>query len=372
MRFAGLVWRVAAEERARFPAAYAPLFDAFSGNTHAVETLRRTEKKQVFRQAAPGDPSSLAYLKVYHRRALGAFLRPPALREARGMERLARLGIRVPRVVAAGVSPLLEWRERSALVSVTPARFRHFGAHAHRVLDLGQGSRAALLEDLGRLHEQLRRMHDAGFFHGDLNLGNVLFDPAAREFCFIDFHRSASAVLRQTRERTADLSKLREFFADHVPWPEWEPLMRTAYCAGEAGLGERVLADWERVRRERAARKIAGTVRNARAGEHHFALYEAAGARVIFSRQAGIEPERLVELAKSDGGGRVRRLGAYEDVASAREAWAAAVRRAAAGEPGAMPLACVELAGRAVLLGLEGEEPRYSLRRVFSLRRFAE
>jgi hypothetical protein len=42
-----------------------------------------------------------------------------------------------------------------------------------------------------------------------------------------------------------------------------------------------------------------------------------------------------------------------------------------------MPLACVELSGaagtnRTVLLALEGEEPAYSLRRVFSLGRFAE
>lgn len=372
MRSAGLIWRVADEERARFPAAYAPLFDALAGDPSGVEALRRTQRKKVFRQPAPGDPSSHAYLKVYDRRGVGTFLSPPALREARGMQLLPSLGIVVPRVVAVGVSPLRALRERSALLSVTPARFRHFGAHAHRVLDLSQGSRAELLEDLGRLHQLLRRMHDAGFFHGDLNLGNVLFDPAAREFCFIDFHRSASAVLREARERSADLSKLREFFAGHVPGPEWEPLIRESYCAGDAKLADAVLAAWEAVRGERAARKIAGTVKNARAGEHHFARRELGAARVTFSRQAGIEPEALVELAKSGGGGRVCRLGAFEDAASAREAWAQAVRRAAAGEPGPMPLACVELDGRGVLLGLQGEEPRYSLRRVFSLRRFAE
>jgi tRNA A-37 threonylcarbamoyl transferase component Bud32 len=369
VRSAGLIWRVADEERERFPGAYAPLFDALAGDLRGVEALRSTQRKKVFRQPAPGDPASHAYLKVYDRRGIGTFLSPPALREAHGMQLLPSLGIVVPRVVAVGVSPL---RERSALLSVTPARFRHFGAHAHRVLDLSQGSRAELLEDLGRLHELLRRMHDAGFFHGDLNLGNVLFDPAAREFCFIDFHRSASAVLRKARERSADLSKLREFFAGHVPWPEWEPLLRRSYCAGDAKLADLVLADWEAVRRERAARKIAGTVKNARAGEHHFARRDVGTARVTFSRQAGIEPEVLVELAKSGGGGRVCRLGGFEDAPSAREAWIEAVRRAASGEPGPMPLACVELDGRGVLLGLEGEEPRYSLRRVFSLRRFAE
>jgi tRNA A-37 threonylcarbamoyl transferase component Bud32 len=372
VRSAGLIWRVAHEERERFPGAYAPLFDALAGDLRGVEALRRTERKKVFRQPAPGDPSSHAYLKVYDRSGIGAFLSPPALREARGMGRLPALGIVVPRVVAVGVSPLRALRERSALLSVTPARFRHFGAHAHRVLDLSQGSRAELLEDLGRLHEQLRRMHDAGFFHGDLNLGNVLFDPATHEFCFIDFHRSASAVLRKARERTADLSKLREFFGERVSSSEWEPLLRKSYCAGEARLADVVRADWEAVRRERAARKIAGTVRNARAGEHHFARREIGAARVTFSRQAGIEPEALVELAKSGGGGRVCRLGAYEDLPSAREAWLEAVRRAAAGEPGPLPLACVEVDGRGVLLGLEGEEPRYSLRRVFSLRRFAD
>ena len=101
------------------------------------------------------------------------------------------------------------------------------------------------------------------------------------------------------------------------------------------------------------------------------------GATVTYARQAGIDAEALVELARSGGGGRVCLLGVYEGVRSGREAWSETVRRAAAGEPGAMPLAWVELEGapgarRAVLLGLEGEEPRYSLRRVFSLRRFAE
>ena len=369
MREGGLVWRIAPEEALRFPHAYAPLFAALGGEVEGVQALRRTERKRVLRGPAPGDPASHAYLKIYHRRAIGAFVSPPALREARGMRVLASLGLVVPRVVAAGVSAL---RETSVLVSVTPDRFRQFGAHAHRVLDLAQGSRAELLEDLGKLHAQLRRMHDAGFFHGDLNLGNVLFDPAAHEFCFIDFHRSASAVLRKTRARTADLTKLREFFSEHVPWPEWEPLLRDSYCGGDAKLFERVRAGWEAMRRERAEGKIAGTVRNARAGEHHFARREVGGARVTFSRQAGLEPEALAALAKNGGGGRVVVLGEHADAERGRAAWLEAVRRAAAGEPGAMPLACVELEGRAVLLGLTGEEPRYSLRRVFSLRRFAD
>jgi len=66
------------------------------------------------------------------------------------------------------------------------------------------------------------------------------------------------------------------------------------------------------------------------------------------------------------------KLAEHGDARSARRAWLETVRRAASGEPGPLPLACVELEGRGVLLGLEGEEARYSLRRVFSLRRFAE
>ncbi len=377
VRCAGLTWRVAREERERFPGAYTPLFDALRGDERGVEVLRRAQRKRVFRQPAPGDATRHAYLKLYDRRGVFAFLSPPALREARGMRFLPSLGIEVPRVVAAGVSSPLGLRRFSALLSVTPARFRPFGAHAHRVCDLGEGSRPALALDLGRLHALLRRMHDAGFFHGDLNLGNVLFDPAAHEFCFVDFHRSAGGVRRETRERTSDLSKLREFFEAHVPWPEWERLLREHYCAGDASLAGQLLLGWEDVRRERAARKIAGTVRNALAGEHHFARHQAAGARLIYSRQAGVEPEALIELARSGGGGRVRVLGVCEAGPGAQEAWAELVRRAASGEPGAMPLAWVELAEagaarRAILLGLDGEEPRYSLRRVFSLRRFAD
>lgn len=377
VRCAGLLWHVAAEERERFPEAYAPLFEALGGNELAAEVLRGSPRKKVFRQPAPGDERSYAYLKIYDRRGLGALLAPPALREARAMQYLPRLGIRVPRVVASGLSPRRFLSGRSALLSVTPARFRNFGAHAHRVLDLQRGSRVELLEDLGALHEQLRHMHDAGFFHGDLNLGNVLFDPAAREFCFVDFHRSASGAFQTTRERTADLSKLREFFEAQVPGPEWERLLENRYFAGDSSLSGAVLRSWQDVRRGRAERKIAGTVRNALEGEHHFARCSEAGATVTFSRYAGIDPAALIELAKQGGGGRVRLLGVYDAARPAREAWAQAVRRAAAGEPGVMPLACVELEAapaerRAILLGIEGEEPAYSLRRVFSLERFAE
>ena len=109
LRCAGLIWRVAgARSGERFPGAYGRLFEALRREPGARrEALRRAQRKQVFRQPAPGDASSYAYLKIYDRRGVGSFLAPPALREARGMQFLPSLGIGVPRVVAAGVSPVL-------------------------------------------------------------------------------------------------------------------------------------------------------------------------------------------------------------------------------------------------------------------------
>ena len=93
---------------------------------------------------------------------------------------------------------------------------------------------------------------------------------------------------------------------------------------------------------------------------------------MTFARRAGFAPEALLAAAEGACDDRVRRLGEFETAAGARRAWREAVRRSASGQPGAMPLACIEWKRRGMVLGLEGEEPRYSLRRVFSLQRFAE
>lgn len=74
----------------------------------------------------------------------------------------------------------------------------------------------AFLGDLGRL---LRRMHDAGFWHRDLSIGNVLFRQttpgAPLELSIIDLNRSRYGRKLTLSERTRDLCRLSIFQPDH-------------------------------------------------------------------------------------------------------------------------------------------------------------
>jgi tRNA A-37 threonylcarbamoyl transferase component Bud32 len=284
---------------------------------------------------------------------------------------MTQAGVPVPRVVAFGSTRALAGRRTSALVSVTPDRFATLGAHAHRVLVRGQGAREALFDDVGQLLALLRRIHEAGLFHGDVNLGNVLFDPAARAFCFIDFHRCGARP--DPRERADDLGKLHEFLERWIPWEPWLAAMRAHYFGGDSELEAQVLAVWHALHRARVRGKVEGTVRNALEGKHRFARRRVGKAVVTWAVESAHGAEELVAFAREGAPADVRVLGEYRDTREARRAWAQAVGAAAEEAQEVVPVALVELEdpSRALLLGQKGFDPTYTLRWVFSLERFA-
>jgi len=72
-----------------------------------------------------------------------------------------------------------------------------------------------VVEQIGR---SIRRLHDAGIWHRDLSIGNVLFVAAEEggplEVYFIDLNRARIKRRLTTSQRTRDLSRLRIFRSD--------------------------------------------------------------------------------------------------------------------------------------------------------------
>ena len=97
---------------------------------------------------------------------------------------------------------------------------------------------AAVVEGLGR---SIREMHDAGIWHRDLSIGNVLLGPGGRgqglpEVVFIDLNRARKKRRLSTLQRTRDLCRLRIFRTED------QDLFLQAYWGVEASdLGGRRL-----------------------------------------------------------------------------------------------------------------------------------
>ncbi len=90
---------------------------------------------------------------------------------------------------------------------------------------------AGFLRALGAV---VRRVHEAGFFHRDLSIGNVLFEPGkalrASDLYVIDLNRARSVRRLSLSQRTRDLCRLAIFK------PEHQRLFLDAYWgAGNAG-----------------------------------------------------------------------------------------------------------------------------------------
>ena len=74
-----------------------------------------------------------------------------------------------------------------------------------------------VMESMGR---SIRRMHDAGIWHRDLSIGNLLLRPGkgedeSLEILFIDLNRARQRARLTTLQRTRDLCRLRIFRPEH-------------------------------------------------------------------------------------------------------------------------------------------------------------
>ncbi len=163
---------------------------------------------------APDRPDEQWVLRPYRRGGLIARIndarylwtgreRTRAFRELRLTAALYARGLPVPRPVAAGV-----WQHgatyQAALITV-----RLTGARA--LADCLQDADAALLERVGAT---IRRFHDAGLDHVDLNARNLLVGPDGEVF-LIDLDRCR--LRRPGRWQASNLARLERSLVKFVP-----------------------------------------------------------------------------------------------------------------------------------------------------------
>jgi tRNA A-37 threonylcarbamoyl transferase component Bud32 len=92
---------------------------------------------------------------------------------------------------------------------------------------------AGFLEELGR---EIRRLHDAGFWHRDVSAGNVLVRPGTPvELWLLDLNRARRRLRLTLSQRTRDLSRLPLFR------PEHRALFLQAYWGAAPGVLARFL-----------------------------------------------------------------------------------------------------------------------------------
>jgi 3-deoxy-D-manno-octulosonic acid kinase len=191
---------------------------------------------------------------------------PLRLREARRGGALGGLfsnRFRSPRRVGRELALWLALRGRGAPLPVPVAAFSrrrglfwesHFGT-----LDRDESvdglawlraspSRSALLEVAGALATALRRFHDAGGLHGDLNLRNVLIEGDAKGLrCWlIDLGSARLSRNAAPRARLQDWLRLERSLEKCGFARLLDPRLRAralaAYCAGDRRLRERLVA----------------------------------------------------------------------------------------------------------------------------------
>lgn len=163
-----------------------------------AEILRDNPRRHVVRLEQPGEPALLVkQFRTGSRHALrerwkGYLGRSPARRERHFLQALHAKGAPVPEPIAWGtladgdrllVLPFFEGGTGAEGLSPVPA------------------TRRAQLEALGRA---VRTLHGAGFVHGDLHAGNVLFTPTGP--ILIDLQHARRAAGEAARQR--DLGEL--------------------------------------------------------------------------------------------------------------------------------------------------------------------
>lgn len=121
------------------------------------------------------------------------FGRPRPLRELAASEEARRAGVRVPEVVAAYVRPLKPYGHKGFLLTREVSRAR----------DLVEAFRSGEPPGpvLHRLGEEVRRLHQAGVWHADLHVKNVLLAKGAVTLIDFDRARVVSPVPERMRIR---------------------------------------------------------------------------------------------------------------------------------------------------------------------------
>jgi hypothetical protein len=202
-------------ERSCWRAQWWPLVKEMVDNP-PEQAIRSRHAVTVRLELPSEDGARGAYLKVYRSPAIGKcvkdWFRPSkAVRALRVSTRLADLGFGVARVLAAGEERVGPALRRSFLLteelSADPLDRVAARLNAEPRAERRQHKRA-ILKTLG---EEVGRLHDLGFVHGDLLVTNILIsrDLPPRLY-FIDHDRSRQACMlaRQQRRNLIQLNRI--------------------------------------------------------------------------------------------------------------------------------------------------------------------
>lgn len=128
---------------------------------------------------------------------------------------------------------------------------------------LASASAASIRSAASALGRALRRLHDAGVLHGDLQLRNLLVeeDGAATRVLFIDFDRARRRAQVSPRARRAEWLRLARSveklgLAARVD-PRAHAALIAAYCRGDRGLRRSLLRPSRWARLDRARHRLA-------------------------------------------------------------------------------------------------------------------
>ena len=160
------------------------------------------------------------------------------LDQAKMAQRLEAGGVATPRILAVGTARVLGPVHRQAVVS----RELH-GARNLLELAMTGPSRRRRSELLIQCADLVRRMHDAGFLHADLNVGNLVLerDQEGERLHIVDLDRGRFEPTVSRRKRLANLRRLLRSYEKWIAGrlrltPREEILFLRRYAGGDTSL----------------------------------------------------------------------------------------------------------------------------------------
>jgi tRNA A-37 threonylcarbamoyl transferase component Bud32 len=185
-----------------------PLRESFASVAHAERTVHADGRTPHFAYAPDGAPGRVLVRRAV-RASAASILGDKYVSAERFFHELQsnsdaqRKGLSVPEIVAARLTRVgLFWRYMFVVREV---------ADASNLLSIARGAPPVVKRKLAReLGAAVRRMHDAGVYHGDLQLKNILVSGAENgsHIHFIDFDRARFESRRDESLDEANLSRL--------------------------------------------------------------------------------------------------------------------------------------------------------------------
>ncbi len=364
------VWRTAPSERETVRDLLPVLRDLNADNPSCT-VIKESPCNSIY-QLPSNRPGTETYARLYRRDDWHYWLRnPPGTREGRIMRRLRRVGVPVADFVAVGTKRILPFEIENTLVIRSPARLMTLGRWSYdQFQEHGAEARKRVSPLLARVLAAVRRMHEAGICHGDMNPGNVLVDPEGRQFILVDFHRSQAVWPQPFRRRAWDVCKALTFFDKYYETSGLYDLI-SAYSSGS--LARKIREHRGEIVQRIRAHQASSILEQCFSSQTYFRNTETANDTVFSDRQYEIaEIQRWTSERNGPGNWSTEEISGTAQ--EARDRWHDAVRQAIYEERPGCPVALVCRSGsenkHSLIWDLSGN-PEYVLSHTFSLERFA-